>query len=463
MQAAHASVESLPRASAPGPSGHPIFGSFPDLRRDPLELFLTSALEHGDIVRFRFAAKIGHLVSRPDFIKHVLQDNQKNYSKETRGFKTLRAFLGMGLLTADGDTWLKQRRIAQPAFHRQKIAALGAGMVRAAEATAEAWSAYERSGRAIDVAAEMMRLTLRVAGETLLSADVSGEADTVGKALTMILTEARDRIYKPFALPLSIPTRHNRTVHAALGTLDALVYRMIDERRRAKRGGGSGPEDLLSMLLDARDEATGEAMSDRQLRDEVLTIFLAGHETTATALAWTWYLLSKYPAAARRLRAELAEVLGGRSPTVGDMGRLTYTTMVLDEAMRLYPPAWMVTRAAREADSLGGYVIPKDSYVFLSPYVTHRKPSLWEDPEGFDPERFSPERQASMHRFAYFPFGGGPRQCIGNSFAMMEAVLLLATLAQRYRLELVPGHKVEPQPLVTLRPKGGVRVTVHRA
>jgi cytochrome P450 len=217
------------------------------------------------------------------------------------------------------------------------------------------------------------------------------------------------------------------------------------------------------MLLNARDADTGEAMNDKQLRDEVLTIFVAGHETTANALAWTFYLLSKYPAAARRIRAELAEVLGGRSPSVEDLPRLKYTAMVLDEAMRLYPPAWMFTRAARENDEIGGYFIPKTSFLFLSPYIVHRKPSLWEDPEGFDPERFAPERAASIPRFAYFPFGGGPRQCIGNTFAIMESVLLLAVFMQKYRLDLVPGHPVEPEPLVTLRPKHGVLMTVHAA
>jgi cytochrome P450 len=444
---------------APGPKGYPILGNLPNMWGDPLSYLLEGALTHGDIVRLRFGPKVAHLLTSPEHIKYVLQDNQKNFSKETRGFITLRTFLGMGLLTSDGETWLRQRRIAQPAFHRQKIIALGASMVRSAEAAATGFRAHVRSGRAVDVASEMMKLTLRIAGETLLSTDVSGEAETVGRALTVMLHEARRRIIASYSLPLSIPTPRNRRLTEAMGALDRLVYRLIHERRKS----GGGPEDLLSMLLSARDADTGEAMTDKQLRDEVLTIFVAGHETTANALAWTFYLLSKYPAAARKIRAELAEVLGGRSPSVDDLPRLKYTSMVLDESMRLYPPAWMFTRAARTDDEIGGYFIPKGSFLFLSPYIVHRKPSLWDDPEGFDPERFAPERAASIPRFAYFPFGGGPRQCIGNTFAIMESVLLLAVFMQKYRLDLVPGHPVEIQPLVTLRPKHGVLMTVHDA
>jgi cytochrome P450 len=364
----------------------------------------------------------------------------------------------MGLLTADGDTWLRQRRIAQPAFHRQKIAALSGVMVRAALDLADAWRAPAESGRSIDVAAEMMRLTLRIAGETLLSTDVSGDADTVGRAVTTVLEDSPNRIYRSLSVPLFIPTRKNREVLAAMKALDAVVFRMIGERRR-----GGGPEDLLSMLLQARDETTGEGMSDKQLRDEVMTIFLAGHETTANALAWTWYLLSKYPAAYRELRRELDTVLGGRPPGLDDIPRLKYTTMVIEESMRLYPPVWIFTRAAREPDVIGGYPIPAGSYVFTSPYVSHRNPVFWENPEGFDPERFAEGRASSLPRFVYFPFGGGPRQCIGNTFAMMETMLVLAALAQRYRLDLVQGARVEPEPVVTLRPRSGIPMTVHAA
>lgn len=445
------------RAIAPGPAGHPLFGNLSALREGPLPLLMASAQRYGGVVRLRFGMQVVHLVTQPEHIKYVLQDNQKNYSKQTRGFKALSLFLGLGLLTSEGDTWLRQRRIAQPAFHRQRIAGFGAVMVRSAADMAEAWRGAAGSGRVVDMGAEMMRLTLRIAGETLLSTDPSGAADSVGEALTLLLTEARQRIYRPLMLPLGVPTPKNRRVKAAMRLLDSIVYTLIDERRRS----ANRPEDLLSMLLDARDEVTGEGMSDTQLRDEVMTMFLAGHETTANALTWTWYLLSLFPEAGRKLRAELAEVLNGRAPSVDDIPRLKYTSMVIEESMRLYPPAWMMTRAAREEDAIGGYLIPKGSFVALSPYITHRLPSLWENPEGFDPSRFTAERASAMPRFAYFPFGGGPRQCIGNTFAMMEAVLVLATLAQRFRADLVSGQEVKAETLITLRPQGGIRMTLH--
>jgi cytochrome P450 len=361
--------------------------------------------------------------------------------------------LGNGLLTSEGDFWRRQRRIAQPAFHKERIAAFGDVMVRAAEDTARAWTAVAKSGGTLDVAAEMMRLTLRIAGETLLSSDVTGHAAVVGDAVSLLLREANRRILQPIEVPLRVPTPNNRRVLRVLSELDAIVFRMIEDRRRMT---GGRPSDLLTMLMEARDEETGEGMTDKQLRDEVLTIFLAGHETTANALSWTFYLLSLHPEVARRTSAELADVLGGRAPQVADLGRLVYTTAVLKEAMRLFPPAWIVGRRAVEDDTIDGYDIPRDSIVFVSPWLTHRHPAFWQNPEGFDPERFLPERAATIHRYAYFPFGAGPRLCIGQGFAMIEAVLLLATLAQRIRLDLVPGHRVVPHPSITLRPRYGI-------
>jgi len=446
--------------TAPGPWGHAVLGNFPALRTDPLGLFIGGAREFGDVVRFRFGPRFAHLVCLPEHVKHVLLDNQKNYTKDTRGFRALRDVLGLGLLTSEGDTWLRNRRIAQPAFHRQRIAELGTVMARAAAETADEWQAHLARGRPFDVATEMMRLTLRIVGETLLSADVSGDADAVSQAVHRVLAETRNRVYRPLSIPLAVPTPGNRRFLDAVRALDAIVYRMIAERRRA---GSDARADLLSVLLHARDEQTGEAMTDRQLRDEVMTIFLAGHETTANALTWTWVLLSRHPEAGRRLRAELSQVLGGRTPTAEDTARLPYLTMVLDESMRLYPPAWMIGRCAAADDVIDGYRIPAGTYVFISPYVTHRHPRLWENPEGFDPERFSPERAAAIPRYAYFPFGGGPRQCIGNGFATMEALIVLGTLAQRFRLDLAPGLRVDPEPLITLRPRGPVLMTAHPA
>src|SRR5258707_3735020 len=282
------------------------------------------------------------------------------------------------------------------------------------------------------------------------------ETSTVGPAVTTVLELFGDYVFRPFP-PLGIPTPRNRRMQLAIRALDQMVYRMIAERRMLQTDTG----DLLSMLLLAEDEETGQGMNDRQVRDEILTLLLAGHETTANTLTWTWYLLSEYPEVERRLHAELNEVLGGRVPTVEDLPDLKYTRMVLEEALRLYPPAPLLSRKAIAADELQGYPIAANSMIMISPYATHRHPAFWEEPERFDPERFTPERSAARPAYAYFPFGGGPRICIGNHFAMMEAQLILSTVAQRYQLRLIPGHPVEPQMVVTLRPRYGLPMTIH--
>ena len=446
----HASAgRKAPCLPAEGPLGHLRLA-----QEDQLGLFLRSREACGDVSRFRFLVLPAHLLAHPDHVRHVLVDNHRAYDKQSKGFNVLRLVLGNGLLTSEGDFWRRQRRIAQPAFHRDRVASFAKVMVRAAEDTHGRWIDVAQAGGTLDVAAEMMRLTLRIAGETLLSTDVSADADVVGTSVSTLLEEASARILRPASLPLSWPTPHNKRLLAALHAIDAIVRRMIEERRRA----AERPNDLLSMLMDARDEETGEGMTDQQLRDEVLTIFLAGHETTANALAWTFYLLSKHPDAARRMHAELADVLGGRPPEIADLGKLVYTTAVLKESMRLYPPAWLIGRRVVEADVVDGYELPVDSIAFVSPYVTHRHPAFWQNPEGFDPERFLPERAAEIPRYAYFPFGAGPRICIGQGFAMIEAQLLLGTLCQKLRLDLVPGHPIVPQPSITLRPKHGILV-----
>lgn len=458
---------------APGPKGRWLIGNMLEVRTDILTFFMECARDYGDIVRIPIMHKEAFLISGPELIKEVLQDKPKAFSKETRGYIVLRDVLGLGLLTSDGETWLRQRRIAQPSFHRQKIAGFASTMVKAAEGAASSLADIGARRRSFDVSAEMMRLSLRIAGETLLSADVSGDADDVGRALTLLLHAVIERIYGLFLFPPGVPTPRNRAFFETIALLDAIVYRIINERRRLPAA--ERPADLLTMLLEARDEVTGEGMTDKQLRDEVMTIFLAGHETTANALTWTFYLLSLFPEAGRKLRAELASVLGGRAPTFEDIPRLTYTAMVFEESMRLYPPIWGFSRSPREDMTIGGYFVPKGAHVFVSAYVTHRRADLWDDPEGFDPERFAtPSTQAALERdekparddkraprFAYFPFGGGPRQCIGNTFAMMEGVLVLATIAQRLRLDLVPGQRIVPRSLVTLRPKGEIRMVAH--
>jgi cytochrome P450 len=439
------------RRAAPGPRDHPLFGSLPRVRRDPIALFLDSFRKYGEVVRFRFGPVIAHMISSPAGANHILAENNKNYGKQTRGYRNLRYVLGNGLLTSEGETWRRQRRISQPAFHRQRIAGFGQTMVRAAEDAAA--DLESRRGLEVDMHHEMMRLTLRVVGETLLGYDPTDAADEVGAALSYLLALANERSSRIVELPPVVPTRQNLEFRRKLATLDAVVLRMIAERR--KRPGDRG--DLLSMLIESRDAETGDAMDDRQLRDQAMTIFLAGHETTANALTFTWLLLSRYPQAFRELRAELQRVLGGRSPTIDDLPQLTLTRRILQESMRLYPPAWVIARSVIGADEIGGYEIPARSILFISPYVLHRHPALWEDPEGFDPERFASEPP----RGAYLPFGAGPRMCIGNAFATMEAELVLATLAQRLRFDLVPGGGVDLEPSITLRPRNGIRMTVR--
>jgi cytochrome P450 len=436
---------------APGPRGGLLMGSLQHVRKDPLRMLMQSFREHGDVVRFTFGPMVAHLVSSADGAQQVLAENNKNYGKQTRGFKNLRYVLGNGLLTAEGDFWKRQRRIAQPGFHRQKIAGFAQTMVRAAEATAERLEA--KRGQTLDVSAEMSRLTLRIVGETLLGHDPSDAADEVGSAVSYLLHIANIRTSRVIDLPPIFPTKENRLFRKAIGTLDEVVLGIIHERR--KNPGDRG--DLLSMLMEAKDAETGQSMDDQQLRDEAMTIFLAGHETTAMALTFTMLCLARSPPVLRELREELAQVLQGRSPALEDLPKLRFNKMVVQEAMRLYPPAWVITRSVNEADQIGGYDIPAGSLVFVSPYVTHRHPRYWDDPEGFDPRRF--EREPA--KGAYYPFGAGPRQCIGSAFAMMEAELVLATLVQRVRLELAPGAPVELDPSITLRPKNGLLMTVR--
>jgi cytochrome P450 len=442
---------SAPLAIAPGPAGLPVLGSLRPFQKDPLQFLLGLRRDYGDVVRFRMGPRLAHLVSRPEWVRHVLATHHENYGKSVL-YRRLEPTLGKGLLTSDGAFWRRQRRIAEPAFHLEQIGGFAATMVGVTAAMLARWETYAASGEPFDIVPEMSRLTMTIATRTLFGADLAAQSSGVSRALTVIMHHAIGQILAVWPVPESWPTPGNLRARRAIRVLDAVVYEMI----AARRGAGEPSTDLLSMLVNARDPETGEAMNDRQLRDEVMTIFLAGHETTADALAWSLYLLGQRPAAARRLEAEVDAVLDGRPPTLADVPRLTYTLMVLQEALRLYPPGWIISRTPLQDDTIGGYHIPAGSTVVVSQYVLHRHPDYWDRPARFDPERF-----AGRGAPAYFPFAAGPRVCIGNNFALLEARLVLAMVAQRYQLSLVPGQRVDPEALVTLRPHPGVWVTLQ--
>jgi cytochrome P450 len=439
----------------PGPPGHFLLGHLPEIRRGPLQFLERLAREYGDIARFRFLNNEGYLLNNPEYIRHVLVENNRNYNKQSFDYQILKPIVGNGLLTSDGDFWLRQRRLIQPSFHKQRIRNFGSIMVESTLEMLERWD--RRDQKELDISFEMMRLTLTIVGRALFSKDIGQEADVVGEAFSYANEYITNRTRTPLPLPLSWPTPSNRRFQKAKRDLDAVVLEMITERRSTKNQ-AEQPADLLDMLLRARDEHSGEGMTDSQLQDEVMTLMLAGHETTANALTWTWYLLSQNPSAEARLHAELDEVLAGRPPSVDDISSLPYTSMVVQESMRLYPPAWIIGRNVVSDDVIGGYRIPAGSTVEMSPYLMHRHPSFWKDPERFDPERFTPEASEKRPAFAYFPFGGGPRLCIGRDFAMLEARLILAAVASKYKLTLSPGHPVELDPEITLRPKFGMKM-----
>jgi cytochrome P450 len=428
----------------------------PALRRDPTAVFTGAARRFGDVVYLKIGSRRGFLITNPADVRHVLQDNARNYHKSPL-YAKLRMSLGNGLLTSEDEFWLRQRRIAQPAFHRQRIAALASVMADAARDTAIRWQSIAELGEPADVDEEMMRLTRTVVLRALLGADLGPFSATIDDAWKVMNQHIGESFWS-LGFSDILPTSKYRRFQAARAVLRGAVDHVISQRRASP----SAQSDLLSMLMSARDEDTGEAMTDEQLRVEVTTFLLAGQETTSLALTWTWYLLSQHDEARRRLEEEIDTVLDGRPPEYADLANLPYTRMVVDESMRLYPPAWGFSRQALGDDELGGYHLPRGWLAFVIPYVLHRLPAYWEHPDTFDPERFLPERSAERPKFVYLPFGAGPRQCIGNHFALIEAQLIVATLAQRYRLHLVPGHRIEPWALITLRPRYGMPMTIER-
>jgi cytochrome P450 len=443
---------------ASGPRFPTPFGMLAVLRRDPLGFLVDCHRTHGDVVRvsFRYVSWRTFVLAHPRDIRHVLQENHRNYWKGII-FAKLKRIGGQGLVFSDGDLWRRQRQLVQPAFHRERIAAMAGMMADATAAMLDRWRAPAAAHQPFDVAAEMSRLTLEIVATALFGTSLGADEDEFRHAVSGGLAYANHLVNHFFAPPLIVPTAVNRRGRRAIRGLDRIVWKIIAERRQDGRDRG----DLLSMLIHARDADTHETMTDRQLRDEAVTFLVAGHETTAVALAWTWHLLAQHPHVEQRLHAEVDTVLDGRAPTLADLGELRYTRMVIEESMRLYPPVWATSRQAYAPDVIGGQAIRADETVTVSPYLTHRHPAFWERPEVFDPERFTPERSADRPEYAYFPFGGGPRRCIGNQFALMEAQIILAMTARRFRLQSAPGHVVEPDPILTLRPRHGVKMTLH--
>ncbi|HEY7423135.1 MAG TPA: cytochrome P450 [Gemmataceae bacterium] len=439
--------------SLPGPRGHWLMGNLPEFRRDMLVFFTRCARDYGDAVLFRLGPKRIVLLSHPSLVEEVLVTGNRHFAKHYI-LRLLVPLLGSGLLTSEGDFWLRQRRLMQPAFLRDRVASYGPVVIDYANRVLAEW----RGGETRDVHAEMMRLTLGIAARTLLDVDAMDRAGSVARAFEQILADFSYRFESAYPLPLWLPTPGNRKVKQALAQLDAVIHGIIKERR----AGDAGRGDLLSILLRARDAEDGRGMTDQQLRDEVMSLFLASHETTANALAWTWYLLATHPEAEAQLLSELGAALGGRAPTAADLPRLGCAEHIILEAMRLYPPVYAFGREALRDCTVGMHQLPAGTTVLMSQWVLHRDPRFFEAPDEFRPQRWANGLAQRLPRCAYIPFSAGPRVCIGNTFALMEATLILATLAPAFRFAVVPGHVVKPWPSVTLRPADGIKVVLHR-
>jgi len=438
----------------PGPKGVPLFGNVFEPRGDSIGYLTRCAREFGDIVFFRFLGVPACFVNRPDYIESVLVTQNNNFVK-SKDYRAMRRVLGNGLLLSEGEFWRRQRKLIQPAFHQERIAAYADIMTGYTQRMLASWS----DGQTLDIHAAMMHLTLGIVAKTLFDADVSHEAEDVDAALTVLMGKFLRQAGLALLLPTWVPLPTSQLLKRAVGRLDKVIYGIIEQRRASGQMSG----DLLSVFLQAHDDE-GVGMTDRQLHDEIMTLFLAGHETTANVLSWTWFLLGQNPEVEKNLVEELRRVLGGRVPTPADLPQLVYIDTVLRESMRLYPPVWVIGRRALAPFRLGEYELPADTNILISQLIMHKDTRYFSEPERFNPDRWSANdsHAASSPRFAYFPFGGGPRVCIGAGFAMMEAVLLLATIAQQFRIQIAPGQKVKMQPTVTLRPRNGIPVTLKR-
>ena len=448
--------------------GRPLLGVLPELRADPLRFFTRVARDHGDAVELSLGPDKVLMLNSPAMIRHVLQDNRLNYEK-SKFYDVLRSILGDGIFLAEGEEWLSQRKTAGRAFQGCQLRRMTEAMQEAVADLELRWSALAARRAVVDIIPEMMRLTLDILMRTLFSLRLEDQHEDVFHALTVILRDAEKRIWSPLGLPRWLPTRRNRQVRAALDSIDRFVLDLIAARRAAAPKGDEAERDLLDLLL-----ANQNGRSDRQLCGQIQSMILAGHETTANALTWCWTLLSLHPESLRRLRGEARAVLNGRPAGFAELPALKYTRMVFDETLRLYPPLWTFSRTAVADDRIAGLNVPAGTNVMLNMFAVHRRPELWDNPEGFDPLRFDAARSDSAHsdpgasdaaggagrRFAYFPFSDGPRTCLGERFAVLESMIAISAIVQRFDLQLLPGQKVEPEPMITLRPRGPLLMRV---
>jgi len=440
---------------APGPKGLPLIGSIGTLRaKGPFDFWFDLWQEYGDVARARMGPQILMQFVRPEHIQYILVKNKDNYVKGL-SHETLRIPLGTGILTAEGDLWRRQRQLMSPTYTPRAVQRFSGIMLDATDKMLARWREIP-AGSPVAINLEMMRLTMSVISRSIFTVDIGEDFAEAGQALTQILDFASQRSVSLVTLPLSVPTPGNRRLKRALATIDEFLYRIIAHRRQKPPG-----DDLLSLLMEMRDAETGEGMNEKQLRDEVLITFFAGHETTAQLLTWVWYLFSEHPAVEERFHAELEEKLGGRTPQPDDVEGLGYLRMVMDETLRLYSPVAIMARDALEDDEVGGYQVPAGTIVTLSPYMTHRHPEFWERPLEFYPDHFAPEQVETRPRYAYYPFGAGQRTCLGKHFALLEGALVLAEVGQRYRPRLVPGQEIKPHWSGTLRPDRAVMMVLE--
>jgi cytochrome P450 len=446
------SLKQLPQVK-----GHWLFKSGIAMAKDTIGFVSKHMKQYGDIYfvdAFRHKLSV---VTSPEYAKYILQENHRNYIKSF-GYDVLKLLLGQGLLTSEGDFWLRQRRLAQPAFHKKKIESLVELMGDCTQKTIDEITKNSEDGKKINVSALMNKLTLEIVARSLFGSEINEDMETIRKANTIANEFAMQRIRKIALLPMWFPSKENMDFKNAVGVLDQVIYKLIKKRMANKE---EGFNDLLSILMDSVDSETGEQMNSLQLRDEVMTLFIAGHETTANALMWLWLVLSQNDQIRIKMQEEVGAVLNGRKPTLEDIPKLKYLRQVIDELLRLYPPAWVIGRRNIEEDEIGGYYIPKGMNLLVMVYHIHRHPKLWKDPEVFDPERFSEENQKNIPKYAYLPFGGGPRMCIGNTFALTEMMVIVSMLVQKFNFN-TDNVSLKMEPLITLRPAGDIMMKLDK-